>query len=249
MLCGAAMRELARQPIFCRMLLAAVTLAVCAIAPYGYCQSDDGYALLIQQSPPNGGVVTPGAGVYDAELDERVTIKAIPKPGYRFMIWLGDVDNPTSNVTTVFADGPKMVIAVFERSEFEPEGKKEYEDEGFEFGGSGGGGGRRRGSHSFNGRSGGGGGGGAWPTQPDWDWPTDDDDDETETDFPVPGDGDGGGFPVPGDDDDDGGFPVPEDEEGGLPVPDEPIPEPATIMLFGFGASFVLRRKRKNAIV
>jgi len=243
------MRVLVIQPIVCRMLLAAA-IAVCAIAPYGYCQSDDGYALLIQQSPPNGGIVTPEIGVYDAELDERVTIKAIPKPGYRFMIWLGDVDDPSSNVTTVSADGPKMVIAVFERSEFEPEGKKDYEDEDLEFGGSGGGGGRRRGAHPFSG-GGGGGAPGAWPTWPDWpDFP-DDDDDDTETDFPVPGDGgDDGGFPVPGDgdDDDDGGFPVPDDGEGGLPVPDEPIPEPATIMLFGFGAAF-LRRKRKNVIV
>ncbi len=214
------MREHVMQPIVCRMLLAAAALAFCVITPYGYCQSDDGYALLIQQSPPNGGVITPGIGVYDAELDERVTIKAIPKPGYRFMIWLGDVDDPTSNVTTVFADGPKIVIAVFERSEFEPEEKKEYEDEGFEFGGSGGRGGTRRGSHPFGG--GGGGAPGAWPTWPDWDWPDlpDDDDDDDENDLPVPGD------------------------DGGLPVPDEPIPEPATIMLFGLGASFVLRRKR-----
>lgn len=216
------MRVAVRQSIVCRMLLATAAIAICVMAPYGYCQSDDGYALLIQQSPPNGGVVTPGVGIYDAELDERVTLKAIPKPGYRFMIWLGDVDDPTSNVTTVSADGPKIVIAVFERSEFEPKAKVEYEDDGFEFGGSGGGGGIRRGSHPF---SGGDGGGvpGAWPTiWPDWDPPIDDDDD------------------------DENNFPVPDDGEGGLPVPDEPIPEPATIMLFGFGASFVLRRKREK---
>ncbi|HEG43125.1 MAG TPA: PEP-CTERM sorting domain-containing protein [Phycisphaerales bacterium] len=244
------MRVVVKQFIVCRMLLAAAALAVCVIAPYGYCQSDDGYALLIQQSPPNGGIVTPALGIYDAELDERVTITAIPRPGYRFMIWLGDVDDPTSNVTTVSADSPKMVIAIFERSEFEPRAEAEYVDNGFEFGGGGSGGGRRRGSHPFGG-GGGGGVPGAWPTWPDWDWPTDDDDDddETETDFPVPGDSDDdGGFPVPGDGDDDG-FPVPGDgDDDGLPVPDEPIPEPATIMLFGFGAAF-LRRKRQKRIV
>lgn len=223
------MRVAVRQSIVCRMLLAAAALTICVMAPYGYCQSDDGYALLIQQSPPNGGVVTPGVGIYDAELDERVTLKAIPKPGYRFVIWLGDVDNPTSNVTTVSADGPKIVIAVFERSEFEPKAKAEYEDDGFEFGGSGSGGGTRGGSHPFSG----GGGGGVpdlLPTWPDWDWP--------DPDFPDDDD----------DDDDESNFPVPDDGEGGLPVPDEPIPEPATIMLFGLGASFVLRRKRKNII-
>ena len=225
------MRVVVKQFIVCRMLLAAAALAVCVIAPYGYCQSDDGYALLIQQSPPNGGFVTPGIGIYDAELDERVTITAMPKPGYRFMIWLGDVDNPTSNVTTVSADGPKMVIAIFERSEFEPEAETEYEEDGFASGSSGGRGGARRGAHPFGG-GGGGGVPGAWPTWPDWDWPTWPDEDDTEGDFPVPGDE--GGFPVPGEDDDT------------IPVPDEPIPEPATIMLFGFGASFVLRRKREK---
>ena len=222
-----------KQSIVCRMLLATAVFVVCAVAPNGYSQTDDGYALLIQQSPPNGGVVTPGIGVYDAELDERVTLQAIPRPGYRFMIWLGDVDDPTSNVTTVSADGPKMVIAIFERSEFEPETEAEYENNGFEYGGSGSGGGTRRGSHGFGGGGGGGGVPGAWPTLPDWDWPSPPDEDETESDFPVPGDSD-----------DDGGLPVPDDGEGGLPVPDEPIPEPATIMLFGLGASFVLKRKR-----
>jgi hypothetical protein len=80
---------------------------------------DYGYAMLIEQSPVDAGKITPQVGIYRAELDEVVTLRAIAKPGYRFVYWLGDVTDATANETTIFVDGPKIVMAVFERSEFE----------------------------------------------------------------------------------------------------------------------------------
>ncbi|MCK5172047.1 MAG: PEP-CTERM sorting domain-containing protein, partial [Planctomycetes bacterium] len=42
----------------------------------------------------------------------------IPAPGYTFVYWLGSVDSPSAYETSIRVDGPKIVIAVFERSEF-----------------------------------------------------------------------------------------------------------------------------------
>ena len=90
---------------------------------YGYFDPDSyynmGYSLLIEQSPVDAGKVAPQLGVYKAELDEVVTLTAIAKPGYQFVYWLGDVTDPGTNETTILVDSPKIVIAVFERSEFE----------------------------------------------------------------------------------------------------------------------------------
>jgi hypothetical protein len=46
-------------------------------------------------------------------------LTAVPKSGYRFVYWLGDVSDPTANSTIVYLDAPKIVIAVFERSEYD----------------------------------------------------------------------------------------------------------------------------------
>ncbi|MHC5059626.1 MAG: InlB B-repeat-containing protein [Planctomycetota bacterium] len=78
-----------------------------------------GYSLLIEQNPIEAGKITPGLGIYKAESDEVVTLRAIANPGYQFVFWLGDVTDPTTNETTVLVDSPKIVIAVFERSDFE----------------------------------------------------------------------------------------------------------------------------------
>lgn len=82
-------------------------------------QTDSGYALIIEKSPYDGGVVTPGTGVHKFGLNQMVTLTAEPKPGYRFLYWLGDVTEMTCNYTSVWVDSPKIVIAVFERTEFE----------------------------------------------------------------------------------------------------------------------------------
>ena len=79
----------------------------------------DGTVLLLQQTPPEGGEISPGVGVHHLERSTEVTLTAVPKPGYQFVYWLGDVSDPTVNRTIVYLDTPKIVIAVFERSEYE----------------------------------------------------------------------------------------------------------------------------------
>ena len=83
-----------------------------------YCQTD-GTALLLDKTPSQGGSITPKTGLHRLEPDTEVTLTATPKPGYQFVHWLGDVSNPTTNQTTVYLDAPKIVIAVFERAEFD----------------------------------------------------------------------------------------------------------------------------------
>ncbi len=98
-------------------LLAIMVLCVCGLV---FAQDGpDSCVLLIQQSPVDAGTVSPGLGVYRAEINQTVTLTATPKPGYRFLYWLGDVTDTQANQTTVVVDSPKIVIAIFERSEFE----------------------------------------------------------------------------------------------------------------------------------
>jgi hypothetical protein len=83
--------------------------------------SDDGYALLIQSSPPDAGSVTPGLGVLRAGIGETVALSAVPKKGYRFLYWLGDVSLTSGPYTEVSIDAPKLVVAVFSREDFDEE--------------------------------------------------------------------------------------------------------------------------------
>jgi len=76
-------------------------------------------ALLLQQTPVNGGIVTPGIGVHNLQADTELTLYAVPKQGYQFVCWIGDVSNQAASRTVVYLDVPKIVIAVFERVEFE----------------------------------------------------------------------------------------------------------------------------------
>ena len=76
-------------------------------------------ALVLQQSPSAGGRISPSVGIHYFELNTVVTLSAIANPGYEFVYWLGEVNDPVSSTTTVYLDGPKIIIAVFERSEFE----------------------------------------------------------------------------------------------------------------------------------
>jgi hypothetical protein len=82
-----------------------------------YCQAL-GVALLLQQSPAQGGTIIPGPGVHDFALNSEVTLTAIPKRGYHFVCWLGDVADPTSNTTIALLNKPKIIIAVFEQNEY-----------------------------------------------------------------------------------------------------------------------------------
>jgi len=83
--------------------------------------SDAGYALLIQSSPPNAGSVTPGMGVHKMAIGQTVALSAVPKQGYQFLYWLGDVSSTSGPDTTVSVDSPKLVVAVFAKADFDEE--------------------------------------------------------------------------------------------------------------------------------
>ena len=97
------------------LILVALIIAAGLSTP-AYCQTKD-VALLLQQSPARGGVVIPNEGVHHFESQSKVTLNAIPKPGYQFLHWLGDVSDPSSSRTVVCTDKPKIVIAVYEQVE------------------------------------------------------------------------------------------------------------------------------------
>jgi len=98
-----------------------------AVVVPAYSQQDQ-TALVLQQTPRQGGTVSPDIGVHYYALNAEVTLTAVPKPGYHFIFWLGDVRDPKASSTTVYFDSPKMVIAVFERAEYEFLDRHEYED-------------------------------------------------------------------------------------------------------------------------
>ena len=61
---------------------------------------------------------------------------AVPKPGYQFLYWLGDVSDPGATKTVVYLDKPKIIIAIFEQTE----NGTLAEEVGLPFGGGGAGG-------------------------------------------------------------------------------------------------------------
>lgn len=72
----------------------------------------------MQESPPGSGVIMPGVGMHTFQDKENITLTTAPKAGYRFVGWLGDVRDPSANRTSLVVDGPKIIIAVFERDEY-----------------------------------------------------------------------------------------------------------------------------------
>ncbi len=117
-----------------RRLISAIAIIVGWLFAPAYCQTPD-VALLLQQTPAKGGVMTPIAGVYHFELNSEVTLTAVPKPGYQFVYWLGDVSDPAATNTIVYLDKTKIIIAVFEQSEYDALAA----EEGMSGGGGGGG--------------------------------------------------------------------------------------------------------------
>lgn len=181
-----------------------------------YCQTDE-VSVLIQSSPANGGTISPGIGVHTFISDTEFTLMAVPKPGYQFVYWLGDVADPTASSTVVYLDMPKIIIAVFERSEHEvilaaqvgikstPIGGLLYS--AWDYGRQGYSGGGAKRPHKFR-----------WPAPEEWE----------EGDLPVPGEGEAD-------------FPVPGEGEADFPVPD--IPEPATAVLLALGTLLAARKR------
>lgn len=80
---------------------------------------DAGYALLIQSSPVDGGNVTPGNGVHNVQIGDKMQLAAVPRAGFRFLYWVGDVSQIDTTETTVEMSSPKLVVAVFVREQFE----------------------------------------------------------------------------------------------------------------------------------
>lgn len=99
------------------VVIIALSVALCGSLEPANCAAE-GTALLLQFTPPQGGIVTPDAGLHHFELNTEVILTAVPKPGYQFVYWLGDVSDPTANTTIVYLDAPKIVIAVFERGSY-----------------------------------------------------------------------------------------------------------------------------------
>ncbi len=172
-----------------QLAIISAALVLCASLQPAYGQINDP-ALLLQQSPADGGTITPAVGVHQFEFGSEITLTAIPRPGYQFVYWMGDVGEPTTSRTTVYLDAPKIVIAVFERAEFEllfvegpshirPGGGLVRTAAGAAQGGFGAPGGSR--PRKFR-----------WPSVPP---PPDDDEDDIGEDFPVPEGGDD--FPSP----------------------------------------------------
>lgn len=106
------------------ILVVILALFFFGLPDLAYCQTGRP-VLLLQRLPADGGTITPDTGVHHVELNTSVTLTAIPKPGYQFVYWLGDVSDPTLNRTTAYLDAPKIIVAVFERAEFELEGMLE----------------------------------------------------------------------------------------------------------------------------
>ena len=204
--------------IGCRRVILAVAIIVAGLPLMAYCQID-GTSLLLQQTPADGGTITPGVGIHNVVIDTEVTLTAVAKPGYQFVYWLGDVSDPTANSTTAFLSTPTIIIAVFERAEYEfLPGLGRIPSRP---------GGGLIASGADYGRQGYSGGGRKRPHK--WRWPTLPPEEEPEDEFPVP-------------DEDEPDFPVPEESDGNFPVP-EPIPEPASAVLLLTGALLAITRR------
>jgi hypothetical protein len=169
--------------------IATAAIVIFTLCGPAYCQSGaDDIVLYVQQTPVEGGTINPGIGVHRFGANSEVTLTAMPNPGYQFVYWLGDVSDTTANRTSAYLDAPKIIIAVFERAQYEFLAREEaaqsapvgglhpsatdYSNQGF------GGGGSPR-PHKVRG-----------PTTP-----PEEKEEEKSSDFPVPEEGND--FPVP----------------------------------------------------
>ena len=99
----------------CILIVAFAAVAIFFIQP-AYCQTG-GVALLVEQTPSQGGLVSPELGVHHYDSGSQVTLIAVPRPGYQFVYWLGDVLDPTASKTVAYLDKPKIIVAVFTQVE------------------------------------------------------------------------------------------------------------------------------------
>jgi len=175
-----------------------VAIISAVFAGPAYCEPEN-IALFVQETPAGAGKISPGAGVHHFESGEQIVLTAVPRVGYQFVHWLGDVSDPAASSTITYLTSPKIIIAVFERVKYEflaMEGET----------------GNAGGSNLV--RSGGEGGGGGFegggskrPSNPHSHTPEKPED--KEGDFPVPKEGND--FPVPDE-------PIPEPATGILMI-------------------------------
>lgn len=102
----------------CRKVSQLGLLVVAAVLALGLAARGSGqtraYELCIEQSPAQGGRLTPDSGTHQFSPDTVVVVYAEPQPGFQFAYWLGDVADPKSQRTTVQLSSPKVVVAVFQ---------------------------------------------------------------------------------------------------------------------------------------
>ncbi len=167
------------------IMLMTVILMVTGFAAQAQVASGN-IALMIQQSPSAGGAVNIGEGVHEYPMGSQVSLTATPSDGYQFVYWLGDVSDSTSPRTYANLDSPKIIIAVYERVEYDfismeagsksmPQGGLTPKGADYYMGGASAPGAKR--PSKFH-----------WPKIPD---------EEENGDFPVPSDGDNTDIPVP----------------------------------------------------
>ena len=94
----------------------AVAIIVFGLILPAYSQTQD-VVLLLEQTPIKGGEITPAAGVHHFKPGTEVLLTAVPKPGYKFVHWLGEVSDAMASSTVAYLDKPKVIIAVFEQAE------------------------------------------------------------------------------------------------------------------------------------
>ena len=113
-----------------------VVIVVCGLIAPARSQTQD-IVLLLEQTPVKGGDIKPAAGVHHFKPGTEIMLTAVPKPGYKFTHWLGEVSDATASSTVVYLNKPKVIVAVFEQAEH----GVSADGEGFSAGGGGGGGG------------------------------------------------------------------------------------------------------------
>ena len=145
----------------CGRVMLVIAIIACGLTIPAYCQTKD-IVLLLEQTPVKGGEIIPVAGVHHFKLGTEVMLTAVPKPGYKFIHWLGEVSDATASSTVVYLNKPKVIIAVFEQAEHGISADGGSSPIG---GGSGGGGGLFPTALDFS-RPGGFGGGGGKKAKP-----------------------------------------------------------------------------------
>lgn len=166
-------------------IVVASLIACLAMATQAIC--DTQVALMLKQTPANGGSINIGTGVHQYAPGSKVTVTATPRPGYQFVYWLGDVSDSTASTTVASVDSPKIIVAVFERVEYDFPAFEQMTR------GRSGGGAMRKPADYYTGA----------PSAPGvkrpskFSWPSFPSEEQENGDLPVPDDGGSGDLPVP----------------------------------------------------